>query len=165
MIPILMAGLGAARMVSPALAKLLVKKGIGKQVSKGTGRPIEKVSDLPATAQKMLKSPKEVAAHRASIKKVVAKPTSAVKRKSTGKTKVQKEKEEMDRIFEESRKISDKELEAATKSDKLMDIKDRNAMQAITGKRKAGGKVYRKKGGKVIKTNMSGNDLVRSCYD
>ena len=33
------------------------------------------------------------------------------------------------------------------------------------GYAKAGGKVYRKKGGKVIKTNMSGNDLVRSCYD
>ena len=30
---------------------------------------------------------------------------------------------------------------------------------------KSGGKVYRKAGGKVLKTNMSGDDLVRGCYD
>ena len=78
-----MAGLGAARMVTPALAKLLVKKGIGKQVSKGTGRPIEKVSDLPATAQKMFKSPKAVADQKSSVKFAEA----AAKRRSEGAKK------------------------------------------------------------------------------
>lgn len=55
-------------MVTPALAKLLIKKGIGKQVSKGTGQPISKVGDLPPAAQKMFKSPKAVADQKLSIK-------------------------------------------------------------------------------------------------
>jgi len=34
------------------------------------------------------------------------------------------------------------------------------------GYAKGGGKVeYKKHGGKVIKTNMSGDDVVRGCYD
>jgi len=83
MIPILMAGLGAARLVAEPLANQLIKKGIGKQVSKGTGRPIEKVSDLPPAAQKMFKSPKEVAAQKSSIKFAEAK----AKRQSEGAKK------------------------------------------------------------------------------
>ena len=64
-----MAGLGAARMVAKPIADQLIKKGIGKKVSKGVGRPISKVDDLPATAQKMMKSPAAVEAQKASVKK------------------------------------------------------------------------------------------------
>ena len=64
MIPILMAGFGAARLVAPKLAQLLVKKGIGKRVPTGAGRPISKVDDLPEGVQKLVKNPKGMASHK-----------------------------------------------------------------------------------------------------
>ena len=190
MIPILMAGLGVARMVTPALAKLLVKKGIGKQVSKGTGRPIEKVSDLPATAQKMLKSPTEVAAHKSSVKfaEAAAKRRSAGAKKAAAtraakpKTPEQIEATKVNKALARGRakdeakeranilkKLDFKSSPKGQQIKKVMDEKDKLAMQAVTGKRKAGGKVYRKKGGKVqyrsIGGKVSGNDIIKMIYD
>jgi hypothetical protein len=186
MIPVLMAGLGAARMVAKPLADQLIKKGIGKQVSRGTGRPIEKVDDLPATAQKMFKSPKAVADQKSSVKfaEAAAKRRSAGAKKAAAtraakpKTPEQIEATKVNKALARGRAKDDAKARAnifkkldfksspkGQQIKKVMDEKDKLAMQAVTGKRKAGGKVYRKKGGKVIKTNMSGSDLVRSCYD
>ena len=50
----------------------------------------------------------------------------------------------------------------------MKSIERLNKIQNATKKpkKKAGGKVeYKKHGGKVIKTNMSGDNLVRGCYD
>ena len=68
MIPILMAGFGAARLVAPKLAQLLVKKGIGKRVSTGGGRPISKVDDLPEGVQNLVKNPKGIASHKEDLR-------------------------------------------------------------------------------------------------
>ena len=160
-----MAGLGAARMVAPALAKLLIKKGIGKQVSKGVGRPISKVDDLPATAQKMFKSPKAVADQKSSVKFA----EEAVKRRSAGakkaaatratkpKTPEQIEAIKVNKALARGRakdeakeranilkKLDFKSSPKGKQIKKVMDEKEKLAMQAVTGKRKAGGKIAKR---------------------
>jgi len=154
-----MAGLGAARMVAKPLADQLIKKGIGKQVNKGVGRPISKVDDLPATAQKMFKSPKAVADQKSSVKfaEAAAKRRSAGAKKAAAtraakpKTPEQIEATKINKALARGRKKTKEQRDdpVPDKLDpdkfdemmKMMDVKDQLARQAITGKRKAGGKV------------------------
>ena len=183
MIPILMAGLGAARMVAKPLADQLIKKGIGKQVNKGVGRPISKVDDLPPAAQEMIKSPKAVLNQKASLARQAGKAKNqsagakkaAATRAANAKTPAAREAAKIKKAravgMKKTKQQKDELVPSKADPDKLekmmrtMNAKDKSAMQAVTGKRKAGGKVYRKAGGKVLKTNMSGDDLVRGCYD
>jgi|TARA_R110000822_G_C15211288_1_gene483357 hypothetical protein len=167
MIPILMAGLGAARMVAKPLADQLIKKGIGKQVNKGVGRPISKVDDLPPAAQEMIKSPKAVLNQKASLARQAGKAKNqsagakkaATTRAANAKTPAAREAAKIKKAravgMKKTKQQKDELVPSKADPDKLekmmriMNAKDKSAMQAVTGKRKAGGKVYRKQGKKV----------------
>ncbi len=169
-----MAGLGAARMVAKPIADQLIKKGIGKQVSKGVGRPISKVDDLPATAQKMMKSPAAVEAQKASVKKAgeIAKRR---KEKATATRVYNPEATKINKALARGRKKTKEQRDdpVPDKLDpdkfdemmKMMDVKDQLARQAITGKRKAGGKVKGYKKGGPITYRMTGGQVVDNSYD
>ena len=181
-----MAGLGAARMVAKPIADQLIKKGIGKKVSKGVGRPISKVDDLPATAQKMMKGPAAVEAQKASVKKAgeiakrrtekaAATRVAKLMRYRWDKTPTQIEATKINKALARGRKktkeqrdelVPDKlDPDKFDKMMKMMDEKDKLARQAITGKRKAGGKVKGYKKGGPITYRMAGGQVVDNSYD
>jgi len=65
-------------------------------------------------------------------------------------------KKDMSPVIDSANRIAEMEAKAAAA------LKKKNKVK----KKMGGGKVYeRKHGGKVIKNNMSGQDLVNSCYD
>ena len=90
-VPLVLLGMGVARMVATPLAKQLIKSGVGKAASKGAetaGKAINKVDDLPPAVTAKIK---ELAKPKSTTTSSAPKP--GAKRGPYGSTKATKAKE------------------------------------------------------------------------
>jgi len=177
MIPIVIAGM-AARLVAPVIAKKLIKEGLAKLAPKtakvSTSKPITSMNQLPNnlikppkpstpsvnTGKRTVSQSKELMARTKKNRNQVAKaknkarsPNSSV---ATNKpmSVVDRAKQEMSIAGESASKIRGAEQARGSLSKVPSGQKGmRLPSKGETVKRKAGGKI------------MSGDDLVRGCYD
>jgi|TARA_R110000744_G_C19068920_1_gene529898 hypothetical protein len=182
MVPLIIAGMAAARLVTPIIAKKLLREGLAKAAPKAakvsSSNPITSMNQLPKNLIKPATPSKPP---------VTTGRNSVVKRKEL-MARTKKNREQIKNAKEEARSpsssvVQKKPMSVLEKAKQEMKISDdfarklRGAEQVrgplnkvplgkkgmqIPGK---GETVKRKAGGKVVKTNMSGDGLVRGCYD
>jgi|TARA_R100000455_G_scaffold19864_1_gene9858 hypothetical protein len=138
------------------------KKAEDARIKKMLSQPKVKKSDAPKTTlqQRTKKTREQVAAAKQKRK-------AEFKKQNPQRTKLPVERKIS--VEKQAKELSGIASESAKK------LKDATQMQGKVSKVPAGQKgmrlpgkgetVKRQKGGKVIKKNMSGDDLVRSCYD
>lgn len=129
------------------------QQGTGRYVmsgpNKGTRRVTQVKSDVTGGRGKT--NPPKVK----GIKTVALKKNNSIS-KAMGEDYTKMPKKDMSPVIDSANRIAEMEAKAAAA------LKKKNKVK----KKMGGGKVYeRKHGGKVIKNNMSGQDLVNSCYD
>ena len=129
------------------------QQGTGRYVmsgpNKGTRRVTQVKSDVKGGRGKT--NPPKVK----GIKTVALKKNNSIS-KAMGEDYTKMPKKDMSPVIDSANRIAEMEAKAAAA------LKKKNKVK----KKMGGGKVYeRKHGGKVIKNNMSGQDLVNSCYD
>ena len=178
MIPIVIAGMAVARLVAPVIAKKLIREGIAKPAAKAAkvspSKPITSMNQLPNnlikppkpstpsvnTGKRTVSQSKELMARTKKNRNQVAEaknkarsPNSSV---ATNKpmSVVDRAKQEMSIAGESASKIRGAEQARGSLSKVPSGQKGmRLPSKGETVKRKAGGKI------------MSGDDLVRGCYD
>ena len=133
--------------------ELFYPRGTGALVmsgpNKGTRRVTQVKSDVTGGRGKT--NPPKVK----GIKTVALKKNNSIS-KAMGEDYTKMPKKDMSPVIDSANRIAEMEAKAAAA------LKKKNKVK----KKMGGGKVYeRKHGGKVIKNNMSGQDLVNSCYD
>ena len=92
-VPLVLLGMGVARMVATPLAKQLIRSGVGKAASKGAetaGKTISKVDDLPPAVTSKIK---ELAKPKSTTTPKPSNANTGTKRGPYGPTKATKAKE------------------------------------------------------------------------
>ena len=140
MVPLILLGMGAARLVAPAAAKFLIKQGLAKAAPKGAqtvGKKITKVEDLPPMVIKKFQQqtakakPPPTAAEKAQRAMASARSQkAAASRKKRMETEGRTTKEQA-RIDETAAR------KAATQARKARTEKTREQVAAAKQKRKA----------------------------
>ena len=178
MIPIVIAGMVVARLVAPIIAKKLMRNGLAKLAPTGakvsTSKPITSMNQLPNnlikppkpstpsvnTGKRTVSQSKELMARTKKNRNQVAEAKNKARSpKSSVATKkpmsvVDRAKQEMSIAGESASKIRGAEQARGSLSKVPSGQKGmRLPSKGETVKRKAGGKI------------MSGDDLVRGCYD
>ena len=174
MIPIVIAGMAVARLVAPVIAKKLIREGLAKPAAKAAkvspSKPITSMNQLP---NNLIKPPKPSTPSVNTGKRTVSQSKELMARTKKNRNQVAKAKnkarspntsvatkkplsayQEMRIAGESASKIRGAEQARGSLSKVPSGQKGmRLPSKGETVKRKAGGKI------------MSGDDLVRGCYD
>ena len=182
MIPIVIAGMAVARLVAPVIAKKLIREGLAKPAAKAAkvspSKPITSMNELPKFLMKPLRPKPTV-----KTKKGTPRADAAAERKAL-MARTQKNRNQIANAKNKARSpnssvATNKPMSVVDRAKQEMSIAGESASK-IRGAEQARGSlskvpsgqkgmrlpskgetVKRKAGGKI----MSGDDLVRGCYD